>query len=120
MENISTAIVIFTYVKAVLFIVLTIAGVFLIKLIIDLSKLVINLDEVATILKVELEPLVKELKETLCRLNSLASATDTQVDNVKKIFSKALGLSGLLFGKVRSVSGSFFKGIATGIKMFSK
>lgn len=97
-----------------------IVGVFLIKLLIDLSKLTVNLDDVTTLVKKELEPTLKELKEALNNLNSLAKSADKQVDVAKKVLAGLVGASGLAFGGLKNISGGFFKGILAGLKFFRK
>ena len=119
MDN-TTALTILHYTMAILFVVLTVAGCFFIKLLIDVSRLINTVDETTTIIKHELEPTIEELKQTLKNLNSIASATDKQVVNVKNAVEKVLSLSGLLFGQFKSVSSGFFKGLYAGMQLFSK
>ena len=104
----------------ILVIILCVAGVFLIKLLMDVSRLIINIDEAATLVKHELEPTLSELKGTLQKINSLAGATNTQVENIKNILSKVVGVPLLFLEQVRSMSGGFFKGLTAGFNMFGK
>ena len=94
--------------------------VFLVKFIIDLSKLTTNLDEVTTVVKQEIEPTLKELKETLNNINSIAKSADKQMDFVKKALSAALGAGGIAFCGIKNISGGFFKGLSAGLKLFRK
>lgn len=94
--------------------------VFLIKLINDMSKLTVNLDEVATIVKQEIEPTLKEVKEALSNINSIAKSADKQVDVIKKLLSGLVGVSGLAFCGMKNISGGFLKGISAGMKLFRK
>lgn len=97
-----------------------IVSVFLIKLLMDVSKLTVNLDEVTTIVKQEIEPTLKEVKEALNNINSIAKNADKQVDTLKKVFSSLVGVSGLAFCGMKNLSGGFFKGISAGMKLFRK
>ena len=99
--------------------VVTVLG-FLIKLIIDSSKLVKNLDETTTIIKNEVEPTLKELVKTLENLNSLTGNADKQIFQARKVLSSFLGLSSVAFGGVKNVAGGFLKGFVEGIKFFTK
>lgn len=101
-------------------IMLILVGAFLIKLLIDLSKLTCNIDETTTIVKQEIEPTLKELKETVQGLNSLAHSADKQIDALKKVLSSLLGIGGAAFCGLKSFSGLFLKGLLAGMKLFKK
>lgn len=120
MDSITIASNILTYAQIILFLVLSVAAVYLIRLIIDLSKLAKNLDETTTMVKQELEPTIDELKTTLKNLNLLASATDRQFDNARKIVGKVANIAGLVLGQFKHLSGGFTKGLIAGIELFSK
>ncbi len=95
-------------------------SVFVIRLLIDLSRLTVNLDETATVVKQEIEPTLKELKETLNNLNSIAKSADKQVDVIKKVLSGLVGASGLAFCGLKNISGGFLKGLLAGMKLIKK
>lgn len=97
-----------------------IVSVFLIKLLVDLSRLTTNIDETTTIVKQEIEPTLQELKSTLNGLNSIAKNADQQVDVIKKILSGLVGASGIAFCGLKNISGGFLKGILAGVKLFRK
>ena len=120
MESIAIAQTILYFTLTILVIILSVAGIFLIKFLLDLSRLTVNLDETTTLVKHELEPTLTELKETLKSLNSIAGATDEQVENVRNILSKVMSIPLILFGQVRSLSGGFVKGLVAGAQLFSK
>ncbi len=53
-------------------IIVIIVGGFLIKLLIDLTKLAKNVDETAVIIKSEIQPTLQELTNTMKSINSIA------------------------------------------------
>ena len=93
---------------------------FLLKLIIDSTKLVQNLDETTTMIKNEVEPTLKELVKTLENLNSLADGTDKQLSKLRKLLSSLLGFGSVTLGGVKNIAGGFFKGFIEGIKFFTQ
>lgn len=105
-------------------IMLVVIGGFVIKLIIDLSKLTKNLDETTTIVKAEVEPTLKELNNALKSINSIAQNADKQVDSLGKLIENILGAGALAFTRAKNLSGGllkgFAKGLATVIKMLWK
>lgn len=105
------------FVTSVLVVVM---GIFLVKLLIELSALVKNLDDTTTIVKREIEPTMKEVQTALININSIANSADQQFDSVKKLLSGVLGASTLAISQFKNLSGGFFKGIFAGIKFFTK
>lgn len=99
-------------------------GGFLIKLLVDLSKLTKNLDETTTIVKSEIEPTLQEFNKALKSINSIAQNADKQVDSLSKLFENILGASALAFTRAKKLSGGLIKGLVQGlvtvIKMFIK
>lgn len=105
-------------------IMLVAVGGFLIKLLVDLSKLTKNLDETTSIVKEEIEPTLDEFNKALKSINSIAQNADKQVDSISKLFENILGASALMFTKAKKLSGGVVKGLVQGlvtvIKMFIK
>jgi len=101
---------------------LVIIGGFLIKLLIDLSKLTKNIDETTTVVKSEIEPTLQELNKALKSVNSIAQNADKQVDSFGKMIENVLGAGALAFTRAKKLSGGllkgFTKGLVTIIKMF--
>ena len=95
------------------FIVLLVGG-FLIKFLVDLSKLTKNMDETASIVKSEIEPTLSELNNTLKSINSIAKNADKQVDSISKLFENVFGLSSTVFLKAKNLSGGLIKGFVKG------
>lgn len=105
-------------------VILLIVGGFLVKLLVDLSKLTKNIDETTTIVKSEIEPTLKEFNNALKSINSIAQNADKQVDSLSKLFENVLGASSIAFSKAKQLSGGLIKGLVQGIvsiiKMFLK
>lgn len=106
-----------TFLAWVTSIVIVIVAGFLVKLLIDLSKLSKNLNETSVMLNTELKPTLKELNETLHTINELVKSTDKGVDNVKNVVEKVLGKTKLLS---ESIFGGFLKGFVSMLGLFSK
>ena len=64
-------------------IMLVVVGGFLIKLIIDLSKLAQNVDETTTVVRNELRPTLRELNESLHTVNDFMKSTDKGIDKMR-------------------------------------
>jgi len=104
--------------------IIVVVGGFLIKLLIDLSKLTNNVNDTTTVVKSEIEPTLHEFNNALKSINSIAQNADKQVDSLSKLVESLLGISASVFAKARNLSGGLFKGFAKGlvglIKMFIK
>lgn len=105
-------------------IILVVVGGFLIKLLIDLSKLTKNIDETTSIVKTEIEPTLQELNKALKSVNSIAQNADKQVGSLGKLIESAMGIGALAFTRAKKLSGGLVKGFTQGlvsiIKMFMK
>lgn len=105
-------------------VMLLVVGGFLVKLLVDISKLTKNIDETTTIVKSEIEPTLKEFNNALKSINSIAQNADKQVDSLSKLFENVLGASAIAFTKAKQLSGGLIKGLVQGIvsiiKMFLK
>ena len=106
-----------TFLTWVTGIVILVVGGFLVKLLIDLSKLSKNLTETSEILNTELKPTLREINQTLSTINELVKTTDRGVDSVKVAVEKFVG-------RAKAVSenlfGGFLKGFVTVLGLFSK
>lgn len=105
-------------------IMLVVVGGFLIKLIIDVSKLAQNVDMTTTVVRNELRPTMREINESLHTLNDFMKSTDKGIDRVKDAMEDAFGFSANTLSKLKFISGSLakglYKGFTTVLKMFSK
>ena len=98
-------------------IVIIIVAGFLVKLLIDLSKLSKNLNETTLILNAELKPTLETLSETLKTINELIKTTDQGFENAKLTIEKLLDKT-RIFSK--NIFGSFLKGFLTVVGIFTK
>ena len=105
-------------------IMFVVVGGFLIKLIIDLSKLAKNVDETTSVVKNEIRPTLRELNESLHTLNDFMKSTDKGIDKMRYAMEGAFGLSTATLSKLKFISGSLAKGLSKGFstvfKMFQK
>ena len=105
------------------FIVLVVGG-FLVKLILDISKLTKTVDDTANIVKSEIEPTLKELNTTLQNINSIAKKADKQVNSLDKAIESMFGAGAVALGKAKDLSGGLVKGVVKGfitaMKAFTK
>lgn len=116
-QAVALALLILIFVVIIAVIVLT---VYIVRLIIDINKLTNNLNDVAIMVKRDVEPIIKDVQVTINKLNELAQAADNQMSTLKKIIATIVGFSTLTFGGMKNLSNSFFKGLMSGFKMFSK
>ena len=117
MLNASTSFSILMFVSVICIVVLT---VFVVKLVISITKLSDNANTIATSVSKEIEPTLQELKEAAKSINSIANNADTKFQDAKVGIASALGLSACLGGKLKSFIQGISKGISFGMKMFKK
>ena len=102
------------WITGILFIVI---AVFLVKLLIDLSALVKNLNQTSIMLNTELKPTLDELQSTLQSVNSIIKNTDNNMGSLKDAVEST-------FGKTKAITGSLFSGIINGFgtmwRLFAK
>lgn len=70
-------------------ILLIITGVFLIKFLIDLSTLTKSLQDFTRVMQTELEPAIRELKETLVNVNNIAANMENGMEDLNKGVKKS-------------------------------
>ena len=83
-QAIALALLLLIIVVIIAVIVLT---VYIVRLIIDMNKLTNNLNDVAIMVKRDVEPIIKDVQITLNKLNELAQAADNQMSTLKKIIA---------------------------------
>ena len=101
-------------------VILIIVSIFVIRLLVDLSKLTKNVDETTTIVKTEIEPTLKELNIALQKINSIAQSADKQVDSLSKLIENAFGASSIVFSRAKNISGGVVKGLVKGFALLVK
>lgn len=92
------------WISGILLIVIT---CFLVKLLIDLSTLIKNVNQTSVMLNTELKPTLDELHETLQSVNSIIKNTDNNMINIKDAVEST-------FGKTKALTGSLFSGVIKG------
>lgn len=97
-------------------VVIVVAG-FLVKLLIDLSKLSKSLNNTTEILNEELKPTLSAVSETLTTVNDLVKSTDKGFYNAKEAFEAFLNKTKVISG---SLLGGFLKGFVSILGLFSK
>lgn len=97
-------------------VIIVVAG-FLVKLILDLSKLSKNVNQTTEILNNELKPTLSAITETLNTVNSLVKTTDQGFDSAKSAIEKIISKTKVLSG---SIFGGFLKGFVSILGLFSK
>ena len=88
-------------------IMVLIVGGFIIKLLIDLSKLAKNANETTVLLNTELKPTLNELNKTLKSVNEIVQNTGECIGNMK------LGIENV-FKKTKILSGNILSGFLKG------
>ena len=106
-----------TFLAWVTSIVLVVVAGFLVKLLIDLSKLSKNLKETSIMLNTELKQTLNELSETLHTINELVKSTDKGVDSVKTVIERVVGKTKMLS---ETIFGGFLKGFVSMLGLFTK
>ena len=94
---------------------LIIVGIFVVKLLFDLSKLTQSLNKSADIVQSELEPIMKNLGETATTINTIVQTTNTKVGMVTEAYDKASKVVISALSKASAVSGVVLKEVAKGL-----
>ena len=117
MLNASVSFSVLMFVSVICLVVLT---VFVVKLIISVTKLTDNANVIATSVQKEIEPTLKELKEAAKSINSIANNADTKYQKAKTSLASFFGASACLGGKLKSFIQGISKGVSFGMNMFKK
>ena len=99
-------------------IILIIVSILLVKLLVDLSNLAKAVQNLTGIIKLELEPTLKEFRKTLLNINSIASTADSQVVNLNRSIDVISNSTSKIFNKAKIISASIKQGIWTSLKVF--
>ncbi len=99
---------------------LIVVGIFIVKLLFDLSRLTMSLNKSADIVKTELEPIMKNVSETVVTVNKLVQTTDEKVSKAKEIYDRVSKVVINTAAKASEISGyvlkEVFKGLCAGFK----
>lgn len=99
---------------------LIVVGVFVVKLLFDLSRLTVSLNKSADIVKTDLEPIMKNVSEAVGTVNKLVQSTDKKVGKVSEAYDKVSKIVIKAVTKASTMSGyllkEVFKGICSGLK----
>lgn len=98
-------------------IVFVVIGVFLVKLLIELSTLSKTSRNAVEMLNKELEPTIIELQTAIKNVNTIASTADEKVEALKNNVSSIIDPLQSNFAKIKL---TVLKGIAQGINLFLK
>lgn len=103
---------------------LIVIGVFVVKLIFDLSRLLKNIDKNVVIVQSELEPIVKNISETTTTINDMVQSTNGKINKISNIYDKASDAVVNTLTKASAVSGTLLKfalkGLCRSFKYFAK
>lgn len=103
-----------------LIITLIVMFIFATKLLIDVSKLVKNIDDASSSLKNELELTIKEINVAIKNVNHLTEKPSFKMNILSKLLTNALSISTLGMCALKGMSGGLTSGFLTGLKMFMK
>jgi len=99
---------------------LIVLTVFVVKFLYSASKLVNNINKACDTVNNELEPVVKDLKETVSGITSIVKATDNRIKTVNCALNGVIGATGVLGGKLKEVLSGVVEGFRAGINLFKK
>ncbi len=88
---------------------LIVVGVFVVKLLFDLSRLLKNIDKNVVIVQSELEPIVKNISETTTTINEMVQSTNGKITKISNIYDKASDAVVNTLTKASAVSGTVLK-----------
>ena len=117
MTGVNIALVIFILTTTVCVVALSI---YAIKLLICFTQLTTNINVIATSVQKEIEPTLKELRETAKSINSITAGADTQIQVAKARFDSILGATSSVGEKLKGFMQGIMKGVAFGLNLINK
>ena len=103
---------------------LIIVGLFVVKLLFDLSRLTVSLNKSADIVQKELGPIMKNVGEAANTVNELVQSTNKKVGKLGEIYDKVSDIAVKSATKAAQVSGivikEVFKGLYAGFMAMMK
>ena len=94
-------------------------GYLLTMCLLDLHKVLVNLNEISQIYKDEAKPLVDELKTTLQNVKKMTSNSYSNLNVIKSAVTGALGAGAMMLTSFVG-KGGFIDGIIKGFRLFKK
>ncbi len=95
-------------------------GVYLVRLLIELQKLVQVATKATETLQNEVEPTLKELRQASDSINSIVSGVNDKFSTLDTALKSAANATSTIGKKVGGLLGGFVSGITAGIKLFRK
>ncbi|MBQ7125493.1 hypothetical protein IJO12_00230 [bacterium] len=106
------------YTSGVVFIVV---GLMLTVVLFNMAKLTKNIDETAVMIKTELEPTLKNVRQSVEIVSGVIIKTNDGINKAKEFLSKTpLKLLGQFTRLTGKATKGFFSGLCSAYKMFSK
>lgn len=94
---------------------LIVVGIFVIKLLFDLSRLTCNMNKSAEIVKNEIKPILKNVGESAATINKMVQTTDKKVGKFTETYDKISNIVIKSVTKASAVSGFFLKTACKGL-----
>ena len=101
-------------------VLLVLISVYLIKLLIELTKLAGNINDISSVVKSDIGTVISEFIVSLNSINSFIGTANKNVSDIKSFVLKLLGAGSVAFTGAKNLTGSFWKGLSTGLKFFRK
>ena len=103
----------------VLIVVLVVITIFVVKFIQEATVTLTSVKQLVDLTNEELKPAMKSLNNILNAVSNVSTATNKQLDLVKKILTTLLGASCVALTNVKA-KGGFFSGLMSGFNLFRK
>ena len=102
-------------------VMIIIIGGMLVRVLFDLSKLTVTINETAVIIKNELEPTLKNISKSVEIVSGIIIKTDESINKIKDFIKKSpLNIFARLTSATGSLAKGFFSGLGSAFKMFCK
>ena len=101
-------------------IVLIVVGFYLVKLLIDLSKLAQSATRASDTLQTEMEPTLKELRQAVDSINSIAATANSKYSSLNNAIKNVGDATSKVGKKIGGVVSGVLSGILVGLKVFKK
>ena len=95
-------------------------GIFVVKVLFDLSKLLTTVNKTADLVKSSAEPILSDITESVGIKNKLVKRTENNVNRFKNISGKVSKIVLTMLSKTSTLSGVVFKSVFSLIKSLLK